>query len=357
MVELFQPVSLAGMTLRNRLMRSATAERRSEADGTPGPDLAAMMAQLASGGVGLIVMGHTFVRPDGKASLGMAGLWRDDQIPAFAQVAQAAKTAGAAIAVQINHGGRQANPGLTGGELIGPSAVALNADAPAPRAVSEVEIEGLIEAYGQAARRVREAGFDAVQIHGAHGYLIGQFLSPHANKREDRWGGPIENRARFLWAVAARVRAYVGPDYPVLVKLGLADFIPDGLSLEDGLAVVGMLRDMGIDMVELSGGAGGGNARTNISRQDQEAYFLPWARQARQRTSLPIALVGGFRSLAVIQSVLDEGVADLISMSRPFIREPDLANKLESGASVKARCISCSLCNKRSDAPTRCWVE
>ena len=357
MPDLFQPVSLAGMTLRNRLMRSATAERRSEVDGTPRPDLAAMMAQLAGGGVGLIALGHTFVRPDGKASPGMAGLWRDDQVPAFARVAQAAKAKGAAIAVQINHGGRQANPSLTGGELIGPSAVALSEDAPAPRAVSEAEIAHLIEAYGQAARRVREAGFDAVQIHGAHGYLIGQFLSPQANQRQDQWGGSIENRARFLAAVAQRVRHYVGASYPVLVKLGLADFIAGGLVLEDGLAVVGMLQGMGIDMVELSGGAGGGNALTNISREDREAYFLSWARQARQRTGLPIALVGGFRSLGVMQSALNEGVAELVSLSRPLIREPDLASKLGSGTSTKARCISCNLCSKRSDAPTRCWVE
>lgn len=148
MPELFRPVDLAGMRLRNRFMRSATAERRSEPDGTPRPDLAEMMAELGRGGVGLIVLGHTFVRPDGKASAGMAGIWRDDQVPAFARVAEAAQAAGAAIAVQINHGGRQANRDLTGGVLLAPSGVPMPGQSPTPTAIEAEEIEPLIEAYG-----------------------------------------------------------------------------------------------------------------------------------------------------------------------------------------------------------------
>lgn len=203
---------------------------------------------------------------------------------------------------------------------------------------------------------MKEAGFDAVQIHGAHGYLISQFLSPQANRRQDEWGGSLENRARFLRQVAERVRRYVGPGYPVLVKLGLADFIPGGLQLEEGLAVVEMLEGMGIDLMEISGGAGGGNALTGIRRQEQEAYFLPWAREARRRTSLPIALVGGIRSLAVMQAVVDEGAADLISLSRPLIREPDLVRRLVREA-TEAECISCNQCSARSDQPTACWAK
>ena len=357
MPELFQPACMAGMELRNRLMRSATAERLSQPDGTPRPELADVMARLARGGVGLIVLGHTFVRPDGKASHGMAGLWWDDQVPAFARVARAAQDEGAAVAVQINHGGRQANPTLIGGQAVAPSAVAVSEGSPVPRALQEEEIWHLVEAYGQAARRVREAGFDAVQIHGAHGYLVNQFLSPHSNRREDEWGGSLEERARFLREVARSVRQSVGVDYPVLIKLGLADFIPGGLPLEDGLAVVAMLADVGIDLLEISGGAGDGNAREGIRSEGEEAYFLPWAREARKCTNLPIALVGGMRSLGVMQSVIDEGAADLISISRPLIREPDLPGKLARGQSFRASCISCNLCSKRGEVPTRCWVD
>ncbi|MGI6209076.1 MAG: NADH:flavin oxidoreductase [Anaerolineae bacterium] len=357
MVRLLEPVSVAGMELRNRIMRSATAERLSEPDGTPLPELADMMGTLARGGVGLIVLGHTFLRPDGKASRGMAGLWRDDQIPAFARIAQAVHAEGGRIAVQINHSGRQGRPEILGQQPLAPSALPESEWTPVARGLDADEIPGLIDAYAQAARRVKEAGFDAVQIHAAHGYLIGQFLSPHANRRDDEWGGSLENRARFFREVVRAVREQVGPGYPVLTKLGLADFIEGGMPLEDGLAVVGMLEEMGLDLVEISGGAGAGNSRERIRHPEDEAYFLPWARRARPLTKLPVALVGGFRSAAVMQRVLDEGAADLISLSRPLIREPDLPLKLARGESVKATCISCNLCSKNNQEPTRCWVD
>ncbi|MHB0877985.1 MAG: oxidoreductase [Anaerolineae bacterium] len=353
MPELFRTVTLGRLTLRNRFVRSATAERRSLPDGTPMPELAEAAAVLARGGVGLIIMGHTFVCPDGKASVGMAGLWRDDQVPAFAAVAAAVHAAGGLAAVQINHAGRQGNPALTGTDLVAPSV----SDWPTVhRALGGDEIGALVEAYGQAARRVREAGFDAVQIHGAHGYLISQFLSPHANRRDDDWGGTAEKQRRFLREVTACVRSLVGPDYPVLIKLGLADFVAGGLQLEEGLAVLEHLEEWGIDLVEISGAAGAGNSPSGINSEVKEGYFLPWARQARRRTGLPIALVGGFRSLSVMQAAVDEGVTDLISLSRPLIREPDLPIRL-AGQQVKARCISCNMCSKRSDQPTRCWLD
>lgn len=354
MPEPFRPVTLGRLALRNRFMRSATAERLAAPDGTPGAGLATAMAGLAAGGVGLIVVGHTFIRPDGKAGGGMAGIWRDDQVPAFAAVADAVHAAGGVAAVQINHGGRQASPSLTGGELVAPSLIPEYA---APhRALSDGEVWDLVEAYGQAAARVKQAGFDAVQIHGAHGYLVSQFLSPLSNRRGDDWGGSAERRTRFLREVAARVRRYVGPDYPVLIKLGLADFVPNGLLLEEGLDAVAGLEGWGIDLLEISGAAGNGNSVPNINSEAKEGYFLPWARLARQRTGLPIGLVGGFRTLSVMQAAVDEGATDLISVSRPLIREPDLPIRLERGQ-LRARCISCGMCNKRNDQPTRCWLE
>jgi len=356
MVDLLQPVEMARLSLRNHLLRAATAERLSEPDGTPMPELADSMGALARGGVGLIVLGHTFVRPDGKASRGMAGLWRDDQIPAFSRIARAVHEAGGAIAVQINHAGRQANPEYCGGQPIAPSGLDATEWTPVAREIRVQEIPGLICSYAQAARRVKEAGFDAVQIHAAHGYLIGQFLSPHANRRQDAWGGPLEARAEFLRQVAGAVRAQVGADYPVLIKLGLADFIEGGLSLEDGLQVAGMLESIGIDLVEISGGAGAGNSRERVRDIEDEGYFLPWAREVRRVTSLPLAVVGGMRSRSLMQRALDEGVSDLISLSRPLIREPDLPRKFAEGRSERATCISCNLCSKNSHEPTRCWV-
>jgi 2,4-dienoyl-CoA reductase-like NADH-dependent reductase (Old Yellow Enzyme family) len=209
------------------------------------------------------------------------------------------------------------------------------------------EIARLIEAYAQAARRVQEAGFDGVQIHGAHGYLVSQFLSPFVNRRTDEWGGDVEGRMRFLRAVCQAVREQVGPDYPVFIKLGMMDGIGEGLTLEEGLQVITALEEMGLDAVEISGGIGGGgdlNTRKGIRSEEEEAYFRPLAQKARQVTELPIVLVGGFRSRGVMESVLAAGDADFISVCRPLICEADLPNRLRQGLQERSACLSANLC-------------
>jgi 2,4-dienoyl-CoA reductase-like NADH-dependent reductase (Old Yellow Enzyme family) len=194
---------------------------------------------------------------------------------------------------------------------------------------------------------------DAVQIHAAHGYLISQFLSPHTNRRSDGWGGDFERRLRFLAAVCEEVRGRVGPDYPIFIKLGMMDNleqIPDGLSPEDGARVVGCLADLGLDAVEISGAHGGGadfNILKGIRAHETEAYFRPLARRAKAATELPVILVGGLRSRSVMEDVLASGDADLISLCRPLIREPELPNRMQSGEAAVAACISGG----------RCWVK
>jgi 2,4-dienoyl-CoA reductase-like NADH-dependent reductase (Old Yellow Enzyme family) len=225
------------------------------------------------------------------------------------------------------------------------------------------EIDSVVEAYADAAWRAQQAGFDAVQIHGAHGYLISQFLSPFTNRRTDAWGGGLDGRVRFLATVCEAVRARVGPDYPVFIKLGMADAVEGGLTLEDGAEVTAALADMDLDAVEISGGIGGGeslNARPGIRSEADEAYFRPWAQRARSGTSLPIALVGGLRSRDVMEDVLEAGDADFISICRPLICEPNLPNRLREGGQERAACISGNRC--WPDAPgegiaCRCPVE
>jgi 2,4-dienoyl-CoA reductase-like NADH-dependent reductase (Old Yellow Enzyme family) len=200
---------------------------------------------------------------------------------------------------------------------------------------------------------VQQAGFDAVQIHAAHGYLVSQFLSPHTNRRTDGWGGGFEQRLRFLASVCEAVRGQVGPDYPVFVKLGMMDNlerVPDGLTVEDGARIVARLDGLGLDAVEVSGGDGGGadfNQRFAVGSKVPEAYFRALASRAKAATDLPVVAVGGFRSRSVMEGVLSAGDADLISMCRPLIREPDLPNRLQSGEVTKAACISGG----------RCWPE
>ena len=342
MTRLFEPVSMGTLELSNRFVRSATAEGLAE-EGRPLPQLTEMVCALAQGGVGLIIAGHAYVHPSGRTNLRMSGVHDDALIPDWRKVTDAVHEAGGKIAAQINHGGRQSDPTAVDGALLAPSPIPLDDAHALPRELSEREVEGLIRAYGDAAGRVKEAGFDAVQIHGAHGYLINSFNSPASNRRRDSWGGTMSRRVRFLEEVSAAVRDVVGGDYPVFVKLGTVDFVRDGLTEDDGVEIIRHLADMGLDAVEISGGIGAGNMRKGINHPDKEAYFLPIARKARQATDLPIMLVGGLRSREVMERILDEGSADLISLCRPLIREPDLPNRMRDGQDA-ATCISCSQC-------------
>ena len=343
---LFTPSTIGSLRLPNRIVRSATAEGMADADGRPLPQLNRLYQDLARGGVGLIITGHMYVHPSGKAHSEMCGIYADDLIPDLAKLADVVHREEGLIAVQINHGGMQCRK-KTVPETIAPSAVDDDVLKRSAREMTPDEITGLIQAYGHAARRVQEAGFDGVQIHAAHGYLISEFLSPFINHRTDKWGGDIENRMRFLREVCRAVREQVGSDYPVLIKLGMMDGIEGGLTSDEGSQVIASLEDMGFDGVEISGGISGTrnlNVRKGIRREADEAYFLPLAQQARAVTQLPIILVGGFRSRTVMEQVLNHGYADFISLSRPLISEPDLPNRLRFGLQEKSRCLSSNNC-------------
>jgi 2,4-dienoyl-CoA reductase-like NADH-dependent reductase (Old Yellow Enzyme family) len=216
--------------------------------------------------------------------------------------------------------------------------------------MTQDEIVAAIDAFGQAARRAQLADFDAVQLHAAHGYLIGQFLSPYTNRRDDRWGGDFDRRLCFLASVCESVRGQVGPTYPVLIKLGMADNqdrVPGGLRAEDGERIVRHLADWQLDAVEVSGGHGGDgdfNVRLGVGSKAPEAYFRALARQAKSATHLPVILVGGLRSRAVMEELLAANDADLISLCRPLIREPNLPERLRTGQTTKAACISGGRC-------------
>lgn len=344
---LFTAGRINTLTLPNRIVRSATAERLTDAEGRPTPPLLDLYQKLSAGGVGLIITGHLYIHHSGKCHPEMTAIDDDALIPALAGMVKAAHTGSAKITAQINHGGMQCSR-ETVAQTIAPSAI--NADflqRPA-RVMTEDEIAQMIQAYAQAARRAHAAGFDAVQLHSAHGYLINQFLSPFVNRRTDAWGGSFEKRLRFLREVVHAVRAEVGADYPLFIKLGMkdADALEGGLTPEDGARIVAELAPMGLDAVEISGGIGGGeslNSSSGIRTPEDEAYFRPLAQRAREQTDLPILLVGGMRSRAVMEEVLAAGDADFISMSRPLICEPDLPRRLRAGQE-RAACISGNQC-------------
>ena len=346
----FSPVRIGSLELGNRLVRSATAECLStEPAGEATAAQADLYRELARGGVGLIITGHAYVTPQGKAHPAMLGAYGDELVPGLRTLADAVHAEGGKIALQINHGGRQCSQ-LSVEQPMAPSAVP-SPSGRIPREMTHGEIVEVVEAFAAAARRAKEAGFDAVQLHGAHGYLIGQFLSPHTNRRSDAWGGDFERRLAFLAAVCEAVRGQVGRDYPVLIKLGMSDNldeVPDGLTPEEGARIAGRLAGLGLDAVEVSGGASGRrgdfNSRLGAGSKAPEAYFRPLAQRARSETSLPVILVGGLRSRDVMDDVLGSGDADLVALCRPLICEPDLPNKLQAGEKAASACISANRC-------------
>jgi 2,4-dienoyl-CoA reductase-like NADH-dependent reductase (Old Yellow Enzyme family) len=344
MTLLFTPYKIGSLSIPNRLIRSATAERMASENGTPQPALIELYRKLAAGGVGLIITGHFYVQPNGKAHPEMTGVYSDDLIPGLTLLSEAVHQEGGLIAAQINHGGMNSSAWH---DPMAPSEIQLPSMEHPAREMTINEIEETIRNFGQAARRVKEAGFDGVQIHSAHGYLISEFLSPLTNRRTDHWGGDFDRRLNFLKEVYTSVRQNVGPDFPVLVKLGMEDFPENGLSAADGTLIASSLEKMGMDAIEISSGIGKpgvGSIHKGVRTEAEEAYFRPLAKLARQTTNLPLSLVGGMRSRAVMESILSSGDADFISICRPLIREPNFPNMLKVGMIERSACLSANNC-------------
>jgi 2,4-dienoyl-CoA reductase-like NADH-dependent reductase (Old Yellow Enzyme family) len=276
----------------------------------------------------------------------MTGIYDDRLVPALKKLADAVHDEGGKIVVQINHGGAQCSEESVDTPAA-PSSVELPNLKRKPREMSGEEISATIQAYADAARRAKEAGFDGVQIHGAHGYLISQFISPLTNQREDHWGGSIENRTRFLREVIRAVRGAVGNDYPLLIKFGMMDGMDGGLMAEEGAQILARFEEYGLDGIEISTGFGGEKLKSiqkGVRKPEEEAYLLPLVDMARPFTDLPLLAVGGFRSRKIMERALLSGVADFISLCRPLIREPDLPRLLETDQRQKSACLSANNC-------------
>ena len=363
MPSLFESTSINNMVLANRFIRSATWEGLATEDGSSTPKLVEVLAHLARGGVGLIITGHAYVSREGQAGRWQLGVYCDDHIPGLAEMARTIHGTGGRIAMQLAHAGSRAAFRLSGLEPIGPS-VTETESGRVGREMSRDDIEVVIEAFACAALRARKAGFDAVQIHAAHGYLLSQFLSPIFNKRKDEYGGGIENRTKLVVQVLKAVRKTVGPDFPVLIKLNSEDFLPGGLTVEDMLKTAGMIEERGIDAIEMSGGTFL-SGKNNPSRPgkpapgEPEAYYENVARRYKNKIRVPLMLVGGIRTFETAERLVTGGVADYIALSRPLIREPDLISRWKSGDRRPASCISDSGCFKPGleGRGIRCVVE
>ncbi len=342
MVDLFKPYHIGELEIRNRFMRSATTSAWSDENGIIRDEMIRYYEELAEGGVGLIVKGHMYVDPRGKAHAGMAGIHDDAVIPKLTELTDMVHRHSGAILAQINFGGYQASAG----ERMGPSNY-VSSEWKA-RAMTTSEIWDIVDKFGAAADRAIKAGFDGVQIHAAHGYLISEFLSKHANSRTDEWGGELRNRMRLLREVYLDIRGRLGPDAVIAMKINGDDFSADGFTVDESAQVCHALASLGIDLIEVSGGGIGAEDKyrsrgRHIDPALSEPTFGGHCEKIRAVTRpKPLALVNGFRTKAAMQAYVDRGVADIISMSRPLIREPDLVKLLQAGE--ESSCLRCDAC-------------
>jgi 2,4-dienoyl-CoA reductase-like NADH-dependent reductase (Old Yellow Enzyme family) len=344
---MFETTSINGMTLKNRFVRSATWEAMAGEDGSCTPKLLDLMGELAKGGVGMIITSHAYVQKEGQAGPWQLGIYDDRFVDGLRRMTDTVHEHDSRVVMQLAHAGFFANPKLTGQKPIAPS----NVEGLAKGEREELSREGIQEIvrdFGEAARRAESAGFDGVQIHAAHGYLLSQFLSPAFNKRRDEYGGALENRARAVLEVLRSIRGAVGEDFPVLSKMNCQDFVDGGLSLEDAVQAGALLEEAGLDAIELSGGTMISGrfipSRMGIKSEDKEAYFRDSAKAFKEKVGIPLILVGGTRTFQLAERLVQEGYADYISMSRPLIREPHLINRWAGGDLEKARCLSDNQC-------------
>ena len=351
MTTLFEKTVIKSLAIGNRAVRSATWEGAADSRGYVTDRVVEIYDDLAAGGIGLIVTGFQYVMANGVAISSQIGNYSDAQLPGLKRLAETAHTHGASIMAQLVHGGSKANSDLfpEEGDIWAPSSVPDPLTGTTPREMTCREITSLIEAYAAAASRAQRAGFDGIQLHGAHGYGINQFLSGASNRRSDKYGGDIGNRYRFLGEVLEAVKSAVGRDYPIFIKLSGNDFYEGGLSPEESVRVGRRLAEDGMDCIEVSAGSkasanGMIPSRTNIHREEAEAYLSGLSGYFREMVHIPVITVGGIRSPEVVEKILSQRLADYVAFSRPFIREPDMIKRWKSGDLQKSTCVSCNGC-------------
>jgi 2,4-dienoyl-CoA reductase-like NADH-dependent reductase (Old Yellow Enzyme family) len=386
---LFEATKLGNVQVKNRFVHSATYEAMATKAGEVTDDLVKRYQKLARGGVGLIIPGYLYVHPLGKAVEYQAGIHDDDTILGLSKVVDAVHRQGSKIVFQLVHAGRQTSKSLIGQTPMGPSSKGWDlAYMVRPKRMDEGQIHEVIQAFGKAAERAVKAGADGIQVHAAHGYLVNQFLSPFFNVRNDAWGGSDENRFRFLKEIILEIRRVAPQGMPILIKLNTRDYTPrQGMTPLLAARYARWLAELEIDGLEASSGTVAysimGVCRGQMPANEfvesfpwwkrhlgkfvlnrmaekygfEEGYNLKATKTIRSVVqSVPLFVVGGLRRVSQMEAILQEGHADLISMSRPFIREPFLVKRIEEGKTDAASCVSCNRCYAAvvNGRPVRC---
>lgn len=323
------------IAIKNRLFKSAMSEQLGDKNHNPSHGLVRVYKAWAEGGIGLSVTGNVMVDRTALGEPKNVVLDEKSDLEMFMKWSQAAKLNNSKVWMQLNHPGKQI-PSYLSKAPVAPSSIPLGAGLDkaftTPRALHENEIEAIIAKFALSAKLAKESGFDGIQIHGAHGYLVSQFLSSRHNQRNDKWGGSLENRMRFVVEVYNAIRREVGDKYPIGIKLNSADYMKGGFSPEESMQVVQKLDEIGIDLIEISGGTYESPSmvgyKVKASTKAREAYFLDYAESVRKLVKVPLVVTGGFRSSKAMTEALQSGATDMIGVARPLAINPDLPNKV-----------------------------
>ena len=333
---LFTPITLPnGTTIKNRFFKSAMSEGMGTRDFQPKKNIATLYKRWAEGGTGLIITGNIMVDPKGTAEPGNIVFDKNSNMEILKNWANQGQQHGAKVMVQLNHPGKQA-PKTIAKETVAPSAVplgnGLNKLFSTPRALTTSEVEELVQKFVTSAKVAKEAGFSGVQIHAAHGYLISQFLSPHDNRRTDKYGGSLENRMRFLKEIYLGMREELGKNFTIGIKINSTDFKEDGLTEEDSLKTIIELANLGLDFVEISGGTYERPAMMGAtSKSTNQVFFAEYSKKLKKKIEIPVVVTGGIRSINAMNTLLNDNTTDFIGIARPLTIDPNIPNKIKQG--------------------------
>ncbi|MCM1988278.1 NADH:flavin oxidoreductase [Oceanirhabdus seepicola] len=346
---LFHENNLANIDLKNRFVRSATWENMTTEDGHLTKELYDIYEELAKGEVGLIITGYGNVVKEEQPNPGMMGIYDDSFIQEYKKLTKLVHSYGSKIIMQIAYGGTKTKFNLGERVIYAPSEVPERSTNVLGKSMSKDEIDYIINAFAEAGKRVKDAGFDGVEIHGAHTYLINQFLSPYYNRRTDEYGGSLENRMRFLLQIYYKMREKVGKDFPILVKLTATEFFESGLTFEETKLICKKLESVGIDGIEISGNIHGKAKSMTGEIFDgyeikEEGYFIEYAKIISETVNVPIITVGGFKDFYNIEKVFNETNIGYFAISRPLLAEPHLIKRWKDGHRKPAKCVRCSKC-------------
>ena len=331
---LFTPITLPnGTTIKNRFFKSAMSEGMGTRDFQPKKNIATLYKRWAEGGTGLIITGNIMVDPKGTAEPGNIVFDKNSNMEILKDWAKQGQQHGAKVMVQLNHPGKQV-PKTIAKETVAPSTIplgnGLNKLFSTPRALTTSEVEELVQKFVTSAKVAKEAGFSGVQIHAAHGYLISQFLSPHDNRRTDKYGGSLENRMRFLKEIYLGMREELGKDFTIGIKINSTDFKEDGLTEEDSLKTIIELANLGLDFVEISGGTYERPAMMGATgKSTNQVFFAEYSKKLKQKIEIPVVVTGGIRSINAMNTLLNDNTTDFIGIARPLTIDPNIPNKIK----------------------------